>query len=381
MRLLVVLQVAILLAVAAPLPATQYYMAVSGNDDNPGTPDRPFATLARAASMLKAGDTLLVRGGTYKAQPSVRLKQSGTPLDPIRIYAAEGPRPVLEFGTETAPGITIRGAWWHVKGLTITKAQGNGIRLIDPNAHDITLECVTARANGNTGFHLDKGVSSNTLVNCDSYENYDAPRHGQDADGFAAKHDIGPGNRFQSCRAWNNSDDGFDCYLAGNAVTFENCYAWRNGVNLWSDEAFEGNGNGFKLGKLKGAHQVIRCVVWDQPQRGFDLNGNTSGVTITNCTAFHCKVNFYISGAAENIDRNVLRGNLSFEGGITIDSKVYERDNSWNMPDLYITQADFVSLDPGSLEGPRGPDGSLPRSNFLHPTRKSKAKGLGAFPD
>jgi hypothetical protein len=379
MKPLVTLQLALLLAMTVPAAAVQYYMAHDGNDDNPGTLDRPFATLAKGASELKAGDVLVVRGGTYKAQPNVKLKQSGTQLEPIRIAAADGPKAVLEFGVDTGPGITIRGAYWNIRGIVVTKAQGNGIRLIDPNVHDVTLQNVTAFANGNTGFHLDKGVYNNTLLNCDSYENYDAPKHGQDADGFAAKHDIGTGNRFISCRAWKNSDDGFDCYLAGNAVTFEGCYAWRNGVDLWNDEAFEGNGNGFKLGKARGAHQVIRCAVWDQPQRGFDLNGNTSGVTITNCTALRCKTNFYITGSPENIDRNVLRSNISFAGPDKIDRRVDDLGNSWNTPGLTLTTADFLSLDPTIIEGPRAPDGSLPRSDFLRLAPKSKAHGLGAF--
>jgi hypothetical protein len=381
MRKTIILQMALLLSMTIPATATEYYMSVDGDDANPGSTTRPFATLAKAASLLKAGDVLLVRSGTYKAQPNVKLKQSGTEPEPIRIYAADGPKAVLEFGAGKGPGITIQGAYWHIRGLVVTKAQASGIRLIDPNVHDVELENVTAWANGNTGFHLDKGVYNNTLLNCDSYENYDAPKHGQDADGFAAKHDIGLGNRFISCRAWNNSDDGFDCYLAGNAVTFENCYAWRNGIDLWKDAAFEGNGNGFKLGKLKGAHQVVHCAAWDQPQRGFDLNGNTSGVTIISCTAFRCKVNFYISGAKENIDKNTLRGNLSFEGPVTIDPKVDNTANSWNNPALVLTRADFQSLDPNTIEGPRSLDGSLPKSNFLHLTPESKAKRLGAFPE
>jgi hypothetical protein len=369
----------VLAAMTVPAMAAEYYLAADGNDTDPGSAAKPLATISKAGSLLKAGDTLWIRGGTYRAQPCTKLKQSGTEQAPIRILAAQGARPVLEFGVAKGPGITIQGAFWYVKGLTVTKAFGNGIRLIDPNAHHITLENVTAWANGNTGFHIDKGVHDNTLLNCDSYENYDAPKHGQDADGFAAKHDIGLGNRFVGCRAWNNSDDGFDCYFAGNPVTFENCYAWGNGVDLWKDTAFEGNGTGFKLGKLKGSHQVIRCAAWDQPQRGFDLNGNTSGVTVTNCTAFRCKVNFYFSGAKENVEKNVLRNNISFDGPDKIDPKVDDKNNSWNTPGLELTKADFQSLDPNSLQGPRGPDGSLPKGLFLHLVPGSKAKGLGAF--
>jgi hypothetical protein len=52
----------------------------------------------------------------------------------------------------------------------------------------------------------------NTVINCDSYENYDEANAGENADGFAAKLYIGPGNVFRGCRAWNNADDGWDLF-------------------------------------------------------------------------------------------------------------------------------------------------------------------------
>ena len=117
---------------------------------------------------------------------------------------------------------------------------------------------MTARENGNTGIHIAGGAAHNLILNCDSYLNYDADEHGQDADGFGIKFGVGPGNKLVGCRAWNNSDDGYDTWHAGGAVTFERCYAWGNGVNLWEDAEFEGNGNGFKLGQREGRHRVWR---------------------------------------------------------------------------------------------------------------------------
>ncbi|UUD42543.1 Gfo/Idh/MocA family oxidoreductase [Bacillus pumilus] len=45
---------------------TTYYVATNGNDQNPGTQQKPFRTLKKSASMAKAGATIYMRGGTYK---------------------------------------------------------------------------------------------------------------------------------------------------------------------------------------------------------------------------------------------------------------------------------------------------------------------------
>jgi hypothetical protein len=359
--------------------AQEYYISPDGNDVNPGTAASPMATLDKAAKLLTPGDTLWVRDGRYATQPPAALRCSGTEQAPVRIFAVAGARPVFDFAGKNGPGIHVKRSWCHLKGITVERAGYNGFKISGEDATHITLENCTARTNGNTGFHLGSGASYVTLLNCDSYENFDPGRHGQDADGFGAKHDIGPGNKFIGCRSWSNSDDGYDLWYAENQVRFEGCFAWANGVNLWKDPLFEGNGNGFKLGQMGSSHILVQCAAWDQPASGFDLNGNSAGVTVTNCTAFRCKTNFDFVSKKGNIEKNVLRNNISLQGPNKIDPKVDDKDNSWNTPGLELTKADFQSLDPNSMAGPRSPDGSLPKSNFLHLTPASKAKGLGAF--
>jgi parallel beta-helix repeat protein len=45
-----------------------YYVATTGDDSNPGTQTLPFKTLTKAMGVLASGDTLYIRGGTYKEQ-------------------------------------------------------------------------------------------------------------------------------------------------------------------------------------------------------------------------------------------------------------------------------------------------------------------------
>jgi hypothetical protein len=47
-----------------------YYVAANGNDSGPGSMANPWATIQHAANTAQAGDTVLVRGGTYNALAS-----------------------------------------------------------------------------------------------------------------------------------------------------------------------------------------------------------------------------------------------------------------------------------------------------------------------
>ena len=57
---------------------TTFYVALNGSDSNPGTFDKPWATVNHAAEVLKAGQTVYIRGGTYRITQQIRAKKSGT---------------------------------------------------------------------------------------------------------------------------------------------------------------------------------------------------------------------------------------------------------------------------------------------------------------
>lgn len=103
-------------APAASLAAAQtqtFYVAPAGRDDAPGTPAKPFATLARAQNAVRtlrrgskiAGPvTVLLRGGTYFLREPLVFspEDSGTAEAPIVYAAAPGETPVVSGGTHIA---------------------------------------------------------------------------------------------------------------------------------------------------------------------------------------------------------------------------------------------------------------------------------------
>jgi hypothetical protein len=70
---------------------TTYYVATNGNDANPGTEASPFRTLAKGVSVLRAGDTLLVKEGLYEEEVRSRSIASGESWDrPVTLQAYPG---------------------------------------------------------------------------------------------------------------------------------------------------------------------------------------------------------------------------------------------------------------------------------------------------
>jgi len=90
-----------------PSPSITLYVAPDGNDEQPGTKKRPFATLEAARDTLrqlkktgklsKGGAKVIIRGGRYSVRQTFSLTHddSGEPDKPIRYCAARGETPIF----------------------------------------------------------------------------------------------------------------------------------------------------------------------------------------------------------------------------------------------------------------------------------------------
>jgi len=128
------LLVSSLLTAGTSLCAATFFVAPTGGDDNPGTLEKPFATVQRAQNAAAPGDTVYIRGGTYTMQESqiarkqsiwayvTFLDKSGTEGRPIKYWAYEKERPVFDFSRVKPEGLRVTafyvtGSWVHIKGL------------------------------------------------------------------------------------------------------------------------------------------------------------------------------------------------------------------------------------------------------------------------
>lgn len=331
-------------ALAPRLAAAILFVSPDGKPDASGAAVAPF-TLADAVERAQPGDTVRVASGTYRPTTSVRLASSGTATAPIRIEAAGPIRPVFVFSgagkDRRAHGFSITGDYWHLVGIEVTGAAGFGIAV---TGHHNVIERCRAHANLNTGINLGAPASHTLVVDCESFRNVDYPTRGQNADGFGAKFDVGPGNVFHGCRAWENADDGFDLWKAPYPVRIENSVAYRNGLDLWGIEGFTGNGNGFKVGGdfVAAAHVIVGCVATDQPKRGFDQNNNTGPLLFERCTAIRCGTGFSVILATKSGAPSILRDNVAWNAPVALVHGTVEENNLWSDAEHEKVAASFV---------------------------------------
>ena len=370
------------LTVSTQALTANYYVATNGSDSNNGTSiNTPFATLAKAASVANPGNLIYVRGGTYFWSTQVGLSRSGTPAAPIRVFAYPGESPVFDFTNQPTGtrGISISGNCWHLKGFEIANAGDNGIYI---GGKTNTVELCVLHDNEDSGIQLaNAGSAYNLILNCDSYRNFDVTTLGENADGFAAKFDLGPGNAFIGCRAWENSDDGWDLWQATNSVVISNCWTWRNGSNAWAVAGFAGDGNGIKLGGnyFFGRHYVYNSIAFKNPGHGFDQNNNNSGQTMFNNTGWgNGGRNFYLSHGT-NITPHVVCNNLSIAGGSgdSFYPGTLATNNSWQVISPAANTSDVISTLESLVLAPRQADGSLPVIDFLRPVPAGRLVDAG----
>ncbi|MFO1489142.1 MAG: immunoglobulin domain-containing protein [Verrucomicrobiota bacterium] len=383
------------LTVFVPPTGTVYYVATNGNDANAGTSiSAPFKTISKGLTAVGSGGYVFVRGGAYPSSSKYSLSKTATSANRIRLWALPGETPVIDANGNSSDSISLSGDWYHLKGLTVAWAGHNGINISGGNN---IVELCTTCSNDNTGIHItgDLNTASNLVLNCDSFRNYDPPTHGQNADGFSAKWIFGTNNVFSGCRAWENADDGWDLWMGTNTVVITNCWAFRNGTNVFGDLAWEGNGNGFKIGGnyVGTPHRTVRSAAFENMANGFDQNNNIDGQTLDNNTSWGNKKANFAMAHGTNTTPHLIRNNISFGGGssdsFTAGSLSFT--NTWQIiSEPSVNAADFQSLDSSGAAGPRNAAGALPDLPFLKPVLGGRLvnKGmnvgdpyLGAAPD
>ena len=93
--------VILLILMASPVIAADYYISPSGNDAGSGSVGDPWRSLSRADGSLSAGDTLYCRGGTYTSTLDYfQSSASGTQNNPITIRNYPGETPISGSGNE-----------------------------------------------------------------------------------------------------------------------------------------------------------------------------------------------------------------------------------------------------------------------------------------
>ena len=231
-----------LLFLAAPAEAATYYVATTGDDANPCTQSSPCRTIARGSSVLSAGDTLLIRSGTYTESLTNGYQgfswRNGTSWDNLTRYTNypnetvvlqpfDSVYGVMQFGNTTlyveVSGLVMdaRNAYEAVRLETYNGSEAKYIRLLN---NDIK----NSPRHGILG-----GGSSCEFVNNDIHHNAEY--------GFysGASYD-GSGSLYEGNRIHDNGGYAMHIYDAIREVdnnVIRNNVMYNNGTGFW----FNGN--------------------------------------------------------------------------------------------------------------------------------------------
>lgn len=416
--------------------AKTIFVSPNGNDSANGTIEAPLASLPAAYQKVESGDTVYFRGGIYHITDEqvmkfhknyafvFALEKAGTASKRTCFMGYPGERPVFDFSALQLGGKYRIGAFYlgadylHLRNFDII---GVPVRI---KGHTQS-ECISARLGSyciveNIAMHDNMAIgyyqtagSYNLVQNCDAYNNYDdfsEGAYGGNVDGFGChvQQTTDVGNVFRYCRAWRNSDDGFDLIHCFAPVEIDHCIAMYNGFRPTADFknttefVSAGDGNGFKAGGwgMKPhvtrcpdkcpQHYVHHCLAYLNKANGIYSNHHLSGNKWEyNTSAMNRHDNYNMvnrKSTAINVDvagyDHILIGNVSWNPRAQHIAKCDTArssliNNTFAPNAISVSDADFVSTDPSRLFVARDADGNLPAIDFLVAKKESVLSKLG----
>jgi len=288
-----------------------YFVALWGNDSNPGTFEKPFYSWQRVVRELGPGDIAYFRGGVWMLSDpklarmsidgprSYNTAVSGTAENPIRYFNYPGEKPIMDQElilpdqyTGWGGGIGMADVEYiHLKGLTVRhvhQSPPNYTRTWKPHSEvggigcaqcaNIIYENLVVHDIDGRGFShwsgawsmedaqyaVDAGYQSEiqypyfesdntTWINCDAYNLFDrySVEPGNAADGWKVETYYRGNFTWINCRAFNYSDDGFDPHGSGKRV-FDGCWAMATDKYAGLSELWGTERNGFKTTNVVG---------------------------------------------------------------------------------------------------------------------------------
>ena len=176
---LLILLAALLISFCQSASAATYYVSPSGSDSNAGSSTQPFRTVAKGTGIAIAGDTVILKNGTYgnegfisdgtgdTASTPVSIYKAGTSSAWITVKAENKWGAVLDCGTTSSSSLGCDAyfelgsgtAYWTFDGLVFTRGFYGGIHS-NANAHHITVRDCKFEYIGNVNTSMQSGIAA-----------------------------------------------------------------------------------------------------------------------------------------------------------------------------------------------------------------------------
>jgi pectate disaccharide-lyase len=342
------------------------FVAPGGSDAGDGSITHPYATLGRAAAVVRPGQTIAMRGGTYTPTAPITIDTSGDSTHRITLSSYRDEHPVIDASRIPANKWTVtqHGSYWSVQGLEV-KNSGSHAYVCLSCRYNIFLR-LSLHDNVESGLTLrGDGTIGNQVLDSDFFNNHNPADQGQTGIGMGIKFGAGEGNIVRGCRAFDNADDGFDFGDFASAIDIQHNWAYGNGVNRWNVADWRSNGNGFTFGggspPASGSLTVRHNAAWDNIHDGFADGGNPAQLLLQNNTAYrNGATGFDMPDSPATLRSNVAIGNHT---AVRIGAGVHTSRNTWDEGTWSASM--FRSTDTTGVQGARRADGTLPTTGFL----------------
>jgi parallel beta-helix repeat protein len=305
---------ALLLIVAIAFPqaanaAQVYYVAKNGNDNNPGTSDKPIASIQEAINKAKAGDKVYIKGGTYYLKKPLYISQNGTANARITVQSAPGEKAILD-GSQIEDAnphiIGIGGEYIDFKDFKLTNSKKLAVVTWYGKNIRITNNDISNTQNTGVGIYYSKNieVSKNTVTR----SNLNNKLRNKDSGWGQA---IGSGWSSQvkifGNRVYENYGEGIGCFLTSYCQASENTVYDNFSVQMYMDNA---TNSSFVRNFLynTGNQDFFRNVsgVW-QPGAGIQMANET------------------LDGSSNPLNYNSVRNNIVMGGSYGFFYGSYEK--------------------------------------------------------
>jgi hypothetical protein len=312
---------------SAPAPTTApthsliyntYYVTTNGNDNNTGTEESPWLTITKATNTLVAGDTVLIKEGTYNE--NVLIKNSGSPGKIITFTAYPGDSVTIDgkgLSVDMYDGLVQIPGSSYVKlsGLRVINSGFTGImvgRDYETNAlpSNIILEKNYISNTAASAIFVENGkniiIDGNEITKCQTMGGL-SQQAGEtislvNVDGFEIRNNKLYQNNFESIDAKEGSSNGkiYNNDISQHESAGIYVDAWSGNshdIEIFSNKVHDGraSGRGIALAIENGGSlnnvKVYNNVIYGNAATGIDLawysKGTIDNISITSNTVYN----------------------------------------------------------------------------------------------
>ena len=357
--------------------AASYYVSLSGSDTNAGTQSAPFKTFSKAFSVLSAGDTMWISGGTYTER--LEVKKSGTAGAMITIAAIPGQKVVLDgrMVSDTPVLVPATRSYISLRDLEVTQTLPpsgvitNNLECLLIRGNNIELDGITAHNCPKFGFRITGShiTVSNSVCRDSVTENLGGKNT---TGGWGACMRTAPGSsyiEFKNNHIYNNWGEGLIIGQAVNVLVHDNLVHDNYSQNIYigntHDVEVYRNMTYSKDSVYYRSGLPANCISSSEENINSTWGAQLGNIKVYNNIAYKCKIGigYTYTELANNGCNNCLFANntLVQTGGIKIingtKNNVTLANNlisggSITVPDSGVTQQNNLLLTTGFLNNP-----------------------------